>query len=222
MTRLLTILLIAAILALSSCVMSGKNAASKTPATPAPPVATAAAKPPAPPPPLSTPQTDIHLPPPQSVSDAALATIPLARVELPAPEPDEPTAKPPAKSKQPAAVTATKPESPAPPAETPSPVQGPTAPTTTPAEQQQPLLQPVFPEEERRRIWGTLEKRKADIEAQLGKNENRMSPEQKSVAARIHSFLDQAEDMAKRGDFRSAEGLSDRAAILAKELAGAR
>ena len=49
-----------------------------------------------------------------------------------------------------------------------------------------------------------------------------MSPEQKSVVARIHSFLDQAEDMAKRGDFRSAEALSDRAAILAKELAGGR
>jgi hypothetical protein len=222
MTRLLTVPLLAAILALSSCVLSGKNAASKTPATPAPPPATAAAKPPSPPPPLSTPQTEIQLPPPQPVTAAALATIPAVLEELPAPEP-EPPAKPSAKSKPPAAASVPKPETPAPVAETPSAVQGPAAPATTPPAEEQPLLQPVYTEEERRRIWGELEKRKADIEAQLhGMNQNRMSADQKSEVERIRSFINVAEDFARRGDFRSAEALSGRAVILTKELASGR
>ena len=83
MTRPLLIPLFAGILALSSCVLRGKNAAGKAPPAPAPPAQTAAAKPSAPPPPVSTPQTQVQLPPPQSVSPAALATIPPVREELP-------------------------------------------------------------------------------------------------------------------------------------------
>jgi hypothetical protein len=224
MTPFLAIPLLVAMLALSSCVPGGKNAAAKVPATPTPPVAATAAKPPAPPPPVSTPQTEIQLPPPQAISAAALATIPSVRVELPAPE-STPAAKPPAKTKPPANASTPKPEQPSstpPAAETPSAVQGPVPPVTTPAEEQ-PRLAPVYTEEERRRIWGELEKRKTDIEAMLRTmNPNRMSADQKNLVDRIHSFITLAEDTARRGDFRSADALSERAVILAKELASGR
>jgi hypothetical protein len=223
MIPLVAIPLLVAMLALSSCVLSGKDAARKVPATPTPPVAATAAKPPAPPPPLSTPQTEIQLPPPQAISAAALATIPSVREELPAAE-ETPAAKPPAKTKPPATATTPKPEqpSPTPAAEAPSAVQGPVPPVTTPAEEQ-PRLTPVYTEEERRRIWGELEKRKTEIEGILRTiNPNRMSADQKNVVDRIHSFITLAEDTARRGDFRSADALSERAVILAKELASGR
>ena len=223
--RLLAIPLLAAILSLSSCVVSGKNSAGKTPATPAPPPATAAAKPPTPPPPISTPQTEIQLPPPQAVSEAALATIPSIREQLPAAEEPENPAKPPGNRKPPVNATAPKPEQPpaTPAGETPAPVQGPPTPPTTLPPEDQPLLQPVYTEEQRRRLWGELEKRKANIEATLrSMNQARMPADQKSMVDRIKSFINQAEDMARRGDFTSAEALLVRAEILAKELSGGR
>ena len=213
MTRLLAIPLLA-IVAMSSCALSGKNAAGKAP-TPPPPPATAAAKPPAPPPPISTPQTEVQLPPPQPISEAALATIPAVAKE---PETEE---KPPANRKPPAVATTPKSETPA--AETPSAIQGPPAPPpTTPAEEQ-PRLQPVYTEEERRRKLAEVERRKGEIEITLrNMNQVRMPPDQKSVVDRILSFIGQAEDMAKRGDFRSAEALMVRAEILIKELSSGR
>jgi hypothetical protein len=49
-----------------------------------------------------------------------------------------------------------------------------------------------------------------------------MSPDQKNLAERIESFIKLADDTARRGDFRSAEALSERAEILARELASGR
>src|SRR5690348_15364323 len=66
--------ILTALLALSSCILGG----AKTPKTPVVPAAldpNAAAKPAAPAPPLSSPQTEIQLPPAQTVSAEALATI---------------------------------------------------------------------------------------------------------------------------------------------------
>jgi hypothetical protein len=227
MTRLLAIPLLAAILTLSACVLSGNNTA-KTPPAPAPPAATAAAKPAAPPPPLSTPQTQVQLPPAQSLSAAALATIPTLREELPAPEEPAAPAKPPVNRKPPAAANSTptttpKPEQPGPAAETPSPVQGPTPPAVTTPAEEQPRLTPVYTEEERRRIWGELEKRKTDIEAVLRVlSQRRISPDQKNLVERIRSFMTAADESARRGDFRSAEALADKAMILLRELTSGR
>jgi len=162
------------------------------------------------------------------VSAAALLTIPPVREEeLSTPEP-----APPAKTQTPRKSTAApsqvssppKTEGPAQTAETPAPIQGPaTPPTTAPPAEEQLRLQPVYTDEERRRVWGELEKRKSDIEGLLkGINQNRMSADQKSVVERIHSFINVAEDSAKRGDFRSAEALSERALIFARELASGR
>ena len=213
----LLIPLLAGILTLSSCVSRGNKAAKTAPApvTPTP----AAAKPSAPPPPVSTPQTQVQLPPPQAVSPAALATIPPAREEQPAPEPSQ-GSKPAVMRKQGsgnvATITSTA-ETPA-----PAPPQGPAAPLTPPAEEQ-PRLQPVYTEEERRRVSAELERRKGEIEGLLrGVNQNNMSADRKSVVQRINSFMSQAEDHARRGDLRSAEALSERAVIFARELASGR
>ena len=217
MRLLLAIPLIAAILSLASCVVGGKKAA-KTPAVPAAPAPTAMAKPPAPPPPVSSPQTEIHLPPAQPVSPEALATIDMAPEGAKAPEP-APVAKPPATRRTaPAATTAN------PPRQEPSAGAQPAeAPAAMPATEEPPRLQPVYPEEERRRILGELERRNREIENLLkGVNPNRMSADQKAVVERIHSFQTVADEAAKRGDFRSADAISERALILAKELAGGR
>jgi hypothetical protein len=81
----------------------------------------------------------------------------------------------------------------------------------------------VYPEEERRRILAEMEKRKGNIEATLhNMNQRSMSPDQKNLAERIESFIKLADDTARRGDFRSAEALSERAEILARELASGR
>ena len=62
-----------------------------------------------------------------------------------------------------------------------------------------------------------------DIEVLLrGINQNSMSADRKSVVQRIHSFISVAEDSARRGDFRSADALSERALIFARELASGR
>ena len=80
-----------------------------------------------------------------------------------------------------------------------------------------PLWQPS-------RKWRSpLERRKAEIEGLLkGVNPNRMSTDQKAVMERIRSFQTVADEAAKRGDFHSADAISERALILAKELASGR
>jgi hypothetical protein len=156
------------------------------------------------------------------VSDAALSTIPTAREELPAPEP-EPTAKP--ATRKPAGPqqvsNATKPETPPPAAETPATVQGPPIAPVAPVEGQR--LQPVYSDEDRRRNLAELEKRKSEIEGILrGLKQNRMSADQKSVVSRIRSFINLAEESAKGGDLRGADAFSERALIFARELASGR
>jgi hypothetical protein len=209
----------AATLSLSSCILGGGTKTPKTPVVPATLDPNAAAKPVAPPPPLSSPQTDIQLPPEQTISAEALATIQVAP-EPAAPEP-APPAKPP-QSKKPAPVAAApKPETLAPPtAETPPPVPaGPATPSVTPEEQ--PRLQPVYSEEEKRRILAELEKRRNETENLL-RGFSRASGDQKIAVDRVRSFMSVAEDAAKRGDLHSADAFSMRALVLARELVSGR
>jgi hypothetical protein len=161
------------------------------------------------------------------VSPAALATIPPARAELPAPDTSQTSNKAAGNRKGPqipVQTPAAKPEPTPQAAETPAaPVQGPPTPPVIPPADEQPRLQPVYPEEERRRIVAELERRKNEIESLLkGMNKNRMSADQRSVVDRVRSFINVAEDSAKRGDFRSADALSERALIFARELASGR
>ena len=202
------------LIVLSSCILGGGTKKPKTPVVPA--VDNSAAAKPAPPSsPLSSPQTNIQLPPEQAISPEALATI-----QQPQPPPPEPPAPPKAAPpKKPVVASAPKPEPPL--AETPAPVQ--TVPVPAAPSEEQPRLQAVYTEEEKRRILGELEKRKNETEGLLrGLNPNRMSAEHRSIVERIRSFMSVAEDQAKRGDFRSADALSERALILARELASGR
>ena len=212
MKALLAIPLLAVLLALASCEIRGNAKATKTP-----PVPTAAAvPPPAPPaPPISTPQTEIQLPEAQPVTPEALATIQVPPAEPKPPEPPpEPTAKP--TTRRPAPAPQPKQETPPAVAETPPPQ------PAAPAEEQ-PRLQPFYSEEERRRILGEIEKRRVEIEGILhGINQRRLAASKRSVIGRIHSFIEVADDAARRGDLRSADSLSQRALILAQELAGGR
>jgi hypothetical protein len=219
MRFLLAIPLITAILVLASCQMRAKTAA-KTPPAPAPPVQSAAAKPVAPPPQLSSPQTEVQLPPAQSVSAEALASIEAVHVDLPAAEP--PAAKPPLQARHPAPAPTTPPSNPPKPEQS-TEAPAPQPPPATAPPEEAPRLQPLYSEEERRRVWGELERRKGEIDNLLkGVNPNRMSADQKAVVDRIHSFQTVAEEAAKRGDLRSADAISERALILARELANGR
>ena len=214
---LLAISLLAVMLALASCELGGKTAAAKTPPVP---TAVVAPPPPAPPTPISSPQTEIQLPPEQPVSQEALATIQVAPIEPKPPEAPQP--EPPAKptTRRNAPAPQPKPETPAPavadvPAPPPPAVQ---APTEEPSR-----LQPVFTEEERRRILAEIEKRRGEIEGILhGVSQRRLSVSKRNVVTRIRSFMEVADDAARRGDLRSADSLWQRALILAQELASGR
>src|SRR5437867_11897971 len=74
MRLLAAISTLAAMLALSSCILGGSSKTPKTPVVPAALDPNAAAKPAPPPPPLSAPQADIQLPPAQALTPEALAT----------------------------------------------------------------------------------------------------------------------------------------------------
>ena len=218
MRLLAAIPVFAALLSLSSCILGGSAKTPKTPVVPAALDPNAAAA--VPPPPLSSPQTDIQLPPPQSISPEALATIQVAP-EPPAPEPAPPT-KPPPPRRPPPVAAAPKPETPAPAETQPAPPPaGPPTPAATPEEQ--PRLQPFYTEEEKRRILAELEKRKTETESLLrGPNLSRLSGEQKIAVDRVRSFMNVADEAAKRGDFHSADAFSMRAVVLAREVAGGR
>jgi hypothetical protein len=208
MNRSPLILVTAILLAATACRFPGKSQAVKTPPAPVA-VPAASAKPaPASPEPLSTPQTDVQLPPPQPVSPEALATI------QPPPEPaPEPPVPPPAKPVR--KQTAAKPEPVA-------PAQEPPAAAAPPAEE--PIrLGTVLTDEQRRRIAADLDRRKAEITTFLRQvNPRRSSAHQKNMMENVRSLLKVAEDAAKRGDMTSADSLSERALILARELANER
>ena len=215
MRLLLAIPLLAACVGLASCELRGNTNAAKTPPTP-----TATAAPPpvaAPQAPISSPQTEIQLPAAQPISAEALATIQTAPAQPKPPEPQpEPATRP--VTRRPAPAPAPPPK----PTESAAPAEAQPALPPAPAEEP-PRLQPVYSEEEKRRILGEIEKRRGEIAGILrGINQRRLAAEKKSVIGRIHSFMDVADDAARRGDLRSADSLSQRAVILAQELASGR
>ena len=220
MKLLLGISVVTAVLALSSCELGGKTNAAKIPATPAA-AAVAPAPPPAPPQPISIPQTEVQLPPAQPVSTEALATIqapPLETKTAPEEPEPEPTAKPATRRPPPVGPK----QDPKQESTTPAPAETAQQPPPQPAEER-PKLQPVYTEDERRRILGEIERRKVEIDGILRNiNQTRIPSNQRGVIDSIHSFLSSCDDSAKRGDLRSAEALSDRALLLARELANGR
>ena len=84
-------------------------------------------------------------------------------------------------------------------------------------------LQAVLTEEQRKRILADLDRRKSEITSLVRQiNSRRQTQHQKNVVENVNSLLKVAEDAAKRGDMTSADKLSERALILAQELANER
>ena len=180
---------------LAGCSLRGApKTAIATPPVPKPEVA----PPPAPPQPLSIPQTHVDLPQPQPLDPEALQTLP---VPEPTPEKEPPRSRP----------NANRITTPAP----PKPEAGP--PQTEP--EPRPEIQAIVPPGEQKRLHDSVAQHKAEINQILNQvNNRRQTVPLRSKIRTIRSFLDVADEAEKRGDLKQADGLAERAWILAKEL----
>jgi hypothetical protein len=186
-----------------------KAAAATTPAAPRP-----AAKPlpPPPPDPVSIPQTQVRLPPPQPITEAALATTQEpAIVELPPPPVPKPARR----------LSSTG-QPPGPKPETPPVAAGPTPPPVTP-EPERPRIQELVSPAEQKQLRESLEARKREIRQKLDQAAGRgPSTHDRSLMNRIRSFVKLSDEALSRGDLRQADAQAERAQILSRELQGAR
>jgi hypothetical protein len=191
--------LVLALSALSAgCFLQGKQpVAQTTPAAPASP----AAKSTAPPQPLSVPQTKVELPPPQPVSDAAVAAGETPQDE---PEPAAPP-RPPRRTAGPPAINPARPETPAPPAATEEPARAP--------------IQEVLSADERKHLQDSADERKREIRHLMEQAHLRhLNSHELSVLARIEGMVKLSDDAEAKGDMRDADTLAERALVLAKDL----
>jgi hypothetical protein len=195
----LTLVLALAVL-LAGCFLQGKQpVAQTTPAAPAPPTKTAAA-----PQALSVPQTQVEIPPPQPVSEAALAAGQPPQDE---PEPAAPQ-RPPRRSVGPPAINTARPEPPAPPAAT---------------EEPRPPIQEVLSVEERKRLQDSAAERKREIRrlVELARR-HPLSSHEAGAVTRIEGLVKLSDDAEAKGDVREADALAERALVLAKDLESGR
>ena len=196
------LLTVVAGIVLAGCSLRGKPAKSAVvPAAPKPVVAPAPA---APPPALSIPQTRVELPKPQPVDPSALITEPRPP-ELPEPPPAAAPARP--RRTSPAA---SQPANPA--------AAAPAAAATPPPETRETFQEIVSPAELKRlQDQGLARRREANqILDQLGRRQ--LTGAEQKVAATIRNFLALSEAAEKHNDPRQANSLAERAQILAKEL----
>ena len=190
------ILILALAVLLAGCFLQGKQPAAQT--TPAPP-APAAKSSAAPPQPLSVPQTQIEIPTPQPVSEAALAA---GQTSQDAPEP---VAPPRPVRRSPPAVNAARPEAPASPAATEEPTRAP--------------IQEVLTADESKRLQDSAAEHKHEIRRLVDQARlRRLNGHELSVVARIEGMVKLSDDAGAKGDMREADALAERALVLAKDL----
>jgi hypothetical protein len=194
-------LLILLIVPLASCTMGTKKQA----VTPPPPKP-AAVQAPAPEAPLSIPQTSVVLPPKQEFNPDAIPKVPVAQ-ETPAPEKTE--VAPAARVSRRAPVAAPKAE-PEPETETPP----------APAVQEQAAIQPILSGDQQKKIKAAIADRRREISDKIDRPNKHLSVHDNSLVERIKSFLEQCGQAELRGDYSQADALSERAAVLARELQG--
>jgi hypothetical protein len=192
--------LILLIVPLAGCTL-GANKQTALPPPPKP----AAVQPPAPEAPLSIPQTAVTLPSPQPVNPDA---IPKVEVAQQTPAPEKPEAPPPTRpSHRPAS---------------PQPKQSeeaePEPPSTPVVQEPAPPIQPILSADDQNRIRASIDTRKKEIAETLRRIQKRLSTHDKTLVEHIRSFLAQCDEAEKRGDLSQADTLSERAAVLAKEL----
>ena len=180
-------------IALAGCALRGTPKTAK--AVPPPPKPEAAPPPP-PPQPLSIPQTNVELPPPQPIDPDALVLM-----SPPEPLPEPPTPRSPRNTRA-AVPSLPKPEV-----------------TPPPEPEQRPAIQEIIPEAEQKRLRDSVESRKTEINQILKQvGARRLTSLQKGVVRTIGSFLESCGEAEKRGDWKQADGLAERAQILAREL----
>ncbi|MGO9230346.1 MAG: hypothetical protein ACLQKA_14225 [Bryobacteraceae bacterium] len=179
---------------LTGCVLQGKKrAAQATPAAPAP-----AAKPSTPPRPLSIPQTQVEIPTPQPVSEEALAA---GQTAQDAPEP----ATPPRPVHHNVPPPAANPRPEAPPVVTEEPARAP--------------IQEVLSLPERKQLQDSTAERKREIRRLVDlARSRRLNSHELSVVARIEGLVRLSGDAEAKGDLREADGLAQRALVLARDL----
>lgn len=192
----------------SACFLAGKPTTVAA-AAPAPQPAPAA-KPPAPPERLSVPQTQVQLPAEQPINPEAIPPAP--KLEEPAP-----TTGPPHVPRR-TPTSQTKPETS--PATPPAPTTPPPAETAPPAGEVGPVQEVLSPEA-RRLLQQSIDSKKTDIQQLLSQvKAHHLNLEQNREVRRIQSYVEQCEAAEKRGEMREADGLAERALVLARELAG--
>ena len=196
------LLTVVAGIVLAGCSLRGKPAKSAVvPAAPKPVVAPAPA---APPPALSIPQTRVELPKPQPVDPSALITEPRPP-ELPEPPPAAAPARP--RRTSPAA---SQPASPA--------AAAPAAAATPPPETRETFQEIVSPAELKRLQDQALARRREANQILDQMSRRQLTGAEQGVAATIRNFLALSEEAEKHNDTRQANALAERAQILAKEL----
>jgi hypothetical protein len=164
--------------------------------------------------PLSTPQTQVVLPPAQPLDPAALATDTSSAESAPVPaEPTEPAAAPPAEPAVTPRVRRPAPAVAAPPAAPPA--QPPAAPVETPVER--PAIQAIVPAQEQKRLKESAETRKKEVRATLSRmTARRLSADDQDLVKRIQFFLAQSEEAERHGDMSEADVFAQRAQDLAR------
>jgi hypothetical protein len=192
------LLIVALAAGVSGCSLRKPKTANVPPAPSKP----AAAPAPAPPPePLSTPQTNVHLAPPQPLTPEAIATTQLPGA--PPPPPAQPQ-RPPSKRPPPARPVV----------EPPAPV--PAAPPA--AEPGRLPITEVLPAAELKRLQDEAGTRVLEARKLLTQISRVRRRQQQITVSRVETFLKQAEEAERRGDMRQASELAGRALVLAREL----
>ncbi|MGB9456407.1 MAG: hypothetical protein WCB12_10210 [Bryobacteraceae bacterium] len=195
-----TLVLASAVL-LAGCLLQGKKpVAQTTPAPPAPAAKAASA-----PQQLSVPQTQVEIPPPQPVSEKALAAGQAPQDEQEPAAPQHTVRR----NVGPPAITPPHPEPAPPPAATEEPARAP--------------IQEVLPADERKRLQDSAAESKREIRRLVELVRGRhLSEHDKSVVVRIEGMVKLSDDAEAKGDMREADALAERALVLAKDLEGER
>lgn len=184
----------------TGCVLKGKPKASAPaavkPATPSP----VAAAPP--PPPLSIPQTNVQLPAPQPLEPSALATTP---------PPEEPVLPPMSQLPGPKTEPLKKPTN------TPRPQENTSPPVAAPVEAPRELVRDAVPAEEAKRLRDEAIVFRREIDTLLSRASS-PNATQSLMIENIRTMKKQSEEAEVAGDVRKANELAQRALTLAKAL----
>jgi len=203
MRRAETVFIFAMAALLGGCGIRKPQTAKAAPVAPKP---AAPAAPPPPPEPLSIPQTDVQLPPPQPITEEALATT-IPAGEPPPPAPTIPRSTPRPITPRTGGSAPPRPEPAAP------------APATPPAvEAERPPISELTPAPELKRMQEEADGRILEVSELIRRIPRSRLRQQQPSVERINTFLKQAEEARRRGDMRQASELAGRALVLAREL----